>query len=908
MGKIKRIQLRGISRTPSDRTTEDGGVAESLNTYLDAGEVAPVLEPKDITSDLDIPDIKGVERVFIHKTPHSENYILAVREDDSTLVIGYCVNGVFKEIVSLDRDENISGITSIGNTVVMSTTSSLHYILYGGGEYRYLGTKIPQPHIEFRCIADNRYSEASVINLVSDSNGTLESGIDLFNINAWEKAIDSIKRNTEDNTGSKERLLELQEEVWSNINKRVKGNRAAGYFTMPVFVRYAVRLYDGSYIHQSVPILLGAGFDKFVEITGTKTTTSSGSISTYLTIKPSMAFSATANLVRWDKEGWEETIESIDIFVSTDVSYPAFSSNFSKIEMTYDGSEVVDIDKYSMSFDNGDLSDLDALEKELMSKSLFYKIASFRTADLKKLEDGFNILDADYPASQDTLMEYDRLPDYELSGTDIIPSELFTFNNRIIANGAKRALPTGYSFLQSTNIIKQGLRSTERSFAYFVPGGDGAMHKIISRSPNGGSLLTPYGMDTSDEGGASYSYAESYGLIFYPDSRCESVEMWHPSGDVITIAMRPHPLLNCSYAFWGLSKTLDEYVSQVASDVTLGSFTSNENKYEDDSYKVYQSEVNNPFYFPLTGVNTLPARVLGIATATTALSQGQFGQFPLYVFTEDGIWAMETASDGSLVSSKPLSREVCSNPASITPIDQAVLFMSDKGLMLLQGSQISELSPYMNGKHYTINESAKVIISGQPQFSGLIDAVTDSTPFMTFMKDAEIGYDYQGKRIICFNRNEIYQYVYKFDTNTWHKIYHSSAITDASPLNSYPRCEVVAKSITGYSRIIDYSTSLEKSDDRRAERGVIVTRPFDLDEPDVLKTITDVRVRGQFAPRAYRFILQGSMDNITWYTISTLRGKAWKMFRIILLTDLNVHERISWIDIMYDSRFTNRLR
>ena len=91
-------------------------------------------------------------------------------------------------------------------------------------------------------------------------------------------------------------------------------------------------------------------------------------------------------------------------------------------------------------------------------------------------------------------------------------------------------------------------------------------------------------------------------------------------------------------------------------------------------------------------------------------------------------------------------------------------------------------------------------------------------------------------------------------------------------------------------------------------KGVIATRILDLDEPDILKTITDVRVRGAFQKGAVKFILQGTQDGIHFYTISTLRGKAWKKFRIILLTDLNVHERVSWIDIMYESKFDNRLR
>ena len=88
----------------------------------------------------------------------------------------------------------------------------------------------------------------------------------------------------------------------------------------------------------------------------------------------------------------------------------------------------------------------------------------------------------------------------------------------------------------------------------------------------------------------------------------------------------------------------------------------------------------------------------------------------------------------------------------------------------------------------------------------------------------------------------------------------------------------------------------------------MITRPFDLGHPDVLKSITDVRVRGEFRRSAVKFILMGSNDGINWATLGTLRGKSWKLFRIAILADLEPTERITWVDIGFETRFTNRLR
>jgi hypothetical protein len=402
--------------------------------------------------------------------------------------------------------------------------------------------------------------------------------------------------------------------------------------------------------------------------------------------------------------------------------------------------------------------------------------------------------------------------------------------------------------------------------------------------------------------------------------------------------------------------------------------------------KVYLSEIENPYLFPVARRYTFQSEVLGVAIATTTLSQGQFGQFPLYVFTEDGIWAMETAADGSFVTSKPLSRDVCINPDSITSIDNAVMFVTEKGVMLLQGSQVVNLSPNMNGRHYTIEGTAQAIIEGQEFFKDFIPVLTDSTHFMAYVREATIAYDYPGQRLVFIKKDEKYQYVYKLDTQTWHKVAYD--INLLAPINSYPECmaqgaieketirtfwkvveyqsqeeadylaeriRVILPDITdmevqsfldfdhaievthlneedrewlynemdyyhvatefeerkeqeSFTRIYDLSTILDAADSRIPTRGVIATRPFDLGAPDVLKTITDIKIRGPYAKGGVRFMLLGSMDGVNFYVIGTKRGKAWKLFRLIILANIEPTERISWVDVIYEEKFTNRLR
>ena len=108
----KRIQLRGISRTPSDRLTNDGGCAESLNVQLDNTEVAPSFYPDDETTKRGLPANLEADKIFIHKTANYENYIV----QQGQKLIAYTHAGK-KDVVTLFENESLTDIDAIGNIV-----------------------------------------------------------------------------------------------------------------------------------------------------------------------------------------------------------------------------------------------------------------------------------------------------------------------------------------------------------------------------------------------------------------------------------------------------------------------------------------------------------------------------------------------------------------------------------------------------------------------------------------------------------------------------------------------------------------------------------------------------------------------------------------------------------------------
>lgn len=966
----KRIQLRGISRNPSDRMTEDGGVAESMNVFLDNDEIAPVITPNDVTTDLGLPKNLLADRIFVHKTANYEHII--TQEDE--YVYAY-VNGEKQEIL-YEEGLILNDINSIGNTIIVATDQSVHYALWKGEEYKYIGNQIPVPIIQFETLGNDdetfQGKNSGVLYLDTSGEVTGRMSIATFDKEAWEQAARDVHETEETNAY----LSQVRTELWAEIQKLKTKIGNWGYFTCPRLARYAIQLYDGSYVYHSVPILIGPGYEKWISVRGGSADSSAtgdalyGAI--YYTIN--LYYKAIAKLIKWDVQGWEDIITGVDIFISTDIAYPQINEEFASCE---DGGGEIYFKGYNRPFE--------LTKKEILSKGNFYKIKSIAVRDLNGLKDGIDLHEDAEVENTETLATKERLTSDYMTSHKVIPASMDVFNNSLLINASKIELPDAYPLLNgvfcNANIAYSDDKVNHQEekqyrFRFYIRRTDGEEYVVMAKNPEGGLYLkTPFVTNNLPSVLNKSYYADPMAWIAYPDVNCYRVDVDFGGGDVATFEMSQHPLLSCSYAFVGMATYLSE--AQIAGDGVL-------DEYEKKTYSVNNqimiSQTNNPFIFPAGGRFTLQSKVLGIAMATTALSQGQFGQFPLYVFTEDGIWAMETAADGTFVTSKPLSRDVCTNPDSIVSIDQAVVFVTDKGVMLLQGSQFTKLSAFMNGRHYVIEPTAETIIQNQDGFCDLVPAISDTASFIAFVKKARVAYDYTGRRLIFIREDLSYQYVYKLDTQTWHKI--SLGLT--SPTNSYPEClawetktaerqflkvienvtEVPEEehipiimaaipgiteedashflrmsadlditdcsegTITQLGRALDYdgvdtkqftkevtvtriynlSTALDASEPRTTEKGIIATRPFDLGEPDVFKTITDARVRGHFARGAVKFILMGSNDGVNFYTINTLRGKSWKMFRMIILADLAMNERISWIDIQYETRFTNKLR
>lgn len=223
----------------------------------------------------------------------------------------------------------------------------------------------------------------------------------------------------------------------------------------------------------------------------------------------------------------------------------------------------------------------------------------------------------------------------------------------------------------------------------------------------------------------------------------------------------------------------------------------------------------NPFVFPATTVYTpSEGEILGLAANTTALSQGQFGQYPLYVFCSDGIWAMQVDASGTLayVACHQLSRDICVNGATICGIGGGVVFAAKQGLMLLVGNSIKKISAAMDGVGHPMTGVPDNIFFDIASLVSLA-ACASGDLFERYLLNATVTLlPLQNELLIC---NALYSYSYlcSFQTGFWSKlsasftgrVYGISDVLMFQPAGSVTNVFSVGKESAGSNRVLLYT-------------------------------------------------------------------------------------------------------
>lgn len=337
------------------------------------------------------------------------------------------------------------------------------------------------------------------------------------------------------------------------------------------------------------------------------------------------------------------------------------------------------------------------------------------------------------------------------------------------------------------------------------------------------------------------------------------------------------------------------------------------------------SAVDNPFYFPTAQTYKFEGDIVELASNAEAISPGQFGTFPLFVFTKEGIWAMQvdTSGQGGYTMQSTASREVCDG--AVCPVSGGVVFTTKRGVMAISGGQVTELSKPLDGlEEMLFNFSGA--LAGQIFARAGYDGYEKFEPvpireYIQGESGAKLAYNYLHNEVILSNPDEKYKYsyVYSLDSQTWGMIDTKFDITT----NCYPELVVYNNQEMKRYTFDDTTTGVVPV--------VAITRPFTLGSFD-FKRLRQAGLRTTFEG-SLNFYLLGSNDGAEFKCITGVesgkrkaesgnaegesgevktyrdlitamsRSKQYKYFAIAVVGD--IEGRISMAELLVDMGFAN---
>lgn len=345
------------------------------------------------------------------------------------------------------------------------------------------------------------------------------------------------------------------------------------------------------------------------------------------------------------------------------------------------------------------------------------------------------------------------------------------------------------------------------------------------------------------------------------------------------------------------------------------------------------AETNLPNYFkPINDYKVGDGRIIALAQMSIAMTQDTFGAYPLLVFCTDGIYSLGIDQTGTIAYSSvaPFSREVCTNKNTICEIDGAVIFATDKGLMMATGQKVDAFNPMLNGTPKHIPQKDKSLGTGLYVYGNAVKhprlvplekdldkmQVIETKDFIDYLQDADTYVKYASAKtaLVVFNKNK--NFIYFIDIATRFATKLNICLDKCN--NNYPSADF-------FNTSKDKRYNFEYDTAEGTTQCLLQTRPIKL----VLANKASYRVllNGYFHSTkedamAGLYVL-GSLDADHWQLIGAkekpLQGGfhdlgcltervSMKYIMIIAVGVLGCDSHIDSIEISTNTKYQNKLR
>lgn len=258
-------------------------------------------------------------------------------------------------------------------------------------------------------------------------------------------------------------------------------------------------------------------------------------------------------------------------------------------------------------------------------------------------------------------------------------------------------------------------------------------------------------------------------LVAFPDSRAESLYIYFTVEGVVyagTLLLEPSKAYN--YAFAVIITSSTEY-SLLCSEVASASVEANQYDEEIDN-SVLVSSIGAPYHFPVEHSYPMPGNIRALSVMASQLSEAQQGQYPLFVFTDSGIYALQQGSGVVLYSNViPVSNDI--STGSVIQTKTGIAYIANNTVNLLYGRIGVSIANVLDGPPDTsirFCNSYNLATKNIALYN--ISDYLSKVDFRQYVDGAKLFYDGVSEEIIVSNPGYLYSYVFNLREKLWHKI------------------------------------------------------------------------------------------------------------------------------------------
>lgn len=888
----KKIAIGGITRNTSVHNSVDGTMDELVGWRCLDGNLRPAQEYKDTGLQLGLHE----KLMYVHKYGDYCHYVIYKSGIDGNSLMVYSSIGREEDSVVLSTDiEEVLGVTSIGNILIVSTATGLKEYIYKSGSYGEF-KRANLPLLEIRQKKESEIHSASTDIYLTEPIALPSSG---SQVNVFGDADFQI------NNGA------TFEWMRNNVKDEAYNK---DWFVDDIYVRYGLRLYDGNYIYVSPPVLVKRigdyvyqGYADYHGVDGAPGNMDYG-IDWF---RDSIVYSDTYSLSLVCTEVGSvdsDVYPAVDIFVSLPIDQYAGVDRVSETEVLNApaGGNWGDRGWYYTKWNVAKYRKPIIPEENIN----YYKVAEIKTAELavgyvKEMEVG------------DQMSYIEQLPalDYNTRPHEYYPGGMSVYNNRLHIYGLNERLFGGwilpyYTYTKTEDGTTSGTAINRAVSVVYL---SDAAENYSAKAVHG---------DVS-------SFLTLSELLSYPDGRATRLVIaWEDKPRLnrykIDVLLTEHPFQDIAYYYkeGATIESMREMLSQAEFEELYNMATDNV-IYRPNVMKV--SELNNPSVFPVDTTYTIGSgTITATAVATKAISQGQFGQYPLYVFTSDGVYTMQTGLGDTVYSNMaPVSRHVCKNIDTICPIDDAVVFGTEQGLFVMQGGDAVNISVPID-EHGIINteehslRAQSVAVTGKSYVRHTL---------RTLIREGKTAFHYKGGEILLYIPDSGIVYAYSITNRLW----QSYSLKLSYTVERYPDLLLVSDMSLIPVEPLDASGTgqrvMELADEDASEVAdemLLVTQPMQLDSSLYYKGSVRLHILSYLAGGddcMAKIGLLGSNDgieySIVWQRemmvkrlfnpVISLPGASYRFYSLVLYCN-NVYKQsyINGLEIEFDNRFEEK--